>query len=124
MPSHDQMVETVHAYVDAFARQDPGAVRDLFAPDATVEDPDGTPPHVGHDAIYAFYKMSMATGAKLELQGPVRTTADTAAFAFSVHLTIGDAPMRVDVIDLFRFDEAGKVASMRAFFGQDNMHKG
>lgn len=124
MPTHEQMVAAVEAYVAAFDREDPDAVRDLFAPDATVEDPVGTPPHVGHEAIRAFYARSMKTGAKLRLEGPVRTTADTAAFAFSVHLTLPDGPMRIDVIDLFRFDEAGKVASMRAYFGPANMHKG
>lgn len=123
MPDPAQMIAAVNAYVDAFDRGDPEAVRDLFAPDATVEDPAGTPPHRGHAAILDFYRTSMQTGAKLTLDGPVRCTGDTAAFAFSVRLTHGE-PMRIDVIDLFRFDEAGKVVSMIAYFGPGNMHVG
>ena len=121
MPSHEEKVRTVESYIDAFAKGDPEAVVALFAEDATVEDPIGSPAHRGHDAIRAFYTASMATGAKLKLEGPVRTAADYAAFAFSVTLNYG-GEKRVDVIDTFRFDDAGKVTEMRAYFGPANMH--
>ena len=70
MTSPEQMVRAVQTYVEAFDKADPEMVVGLFAPDATVEDPVGTPPHVGHDAIRAFYAASMQTGAKLHLEGP------------------------------------------------------
>ena len=120
MPSHEQMAQAVESYVAAFGRGDAAAVRDLFAPDGTVEDPVGTPPQVGHEAILAFFTNSMQTGAKLKLNGPVRTAGNTAAFAFSVGFA--QPGMRVDVIDLFTFDEAGKVTTMKAYFGPANMH--
>ena len=97
---------------------------ELFADDAAVGDPVGSPPHQGREAIRAFYAASMQTGAKLKREGLVRTTADAAAFAFSVHLTLENGPMRIDVIDIFRFDAAGKVAAMQAYFGPANMHHG
>lgn len=121
MPTHEEKVRVVESYIQAFAKCDPEAVVALFAEDATVEDPIGSPAHHGHDAIRAFYTASMATGAKLKLEGPVRTAADYAAFAFSVTLNYG-GEKRVDVIDTFRFDEAGKVVEMRAYFGPANMH--
>ena len=120
MPSHEEMVRAVERYVDAFEKGDPEGVVALFAADATVEDPVGSPAHRGLEAICAFYTGSMATGAKLKLDGPVRTTAEYAAFAFSVILDFGGRK-QVDVIDVFRFDEAGKVTEMRAFFGPANM---
>jgi steroid delta-isomerase len=113
------MVHAVERYVAAFEASDPEQVVALFAADATVEDPVGTPPHVGHEAIRAFYSASMQTGAKLHLDGPVRVAGDTAAFAF--HVTFAKPGMRVDVIDLFRFDDSGQVISMKAFFGPTNM---
>ncbi len=124
MPSHQEMVAVVEAYVAAFDRGDADAVADLFAADATVEDPVGSPPHVGRDAIRGFYAASMQTGAKLRLEGPVRTANDSAAFAFSVHLTHGGGAMQIDVIDIFRFEAGGKVAAMQAYFGPDNMGAG
>lgn len=119
MTSPEQMVRAVKTYVEAFDKADPEMVVGLFAPDATVEDPVGTPPHVGHEAIRAFYAASMQTGAKLHLDGPVRVAGDTAAFAF--HVGFAKPGMRVDVIDLFRFGADGKVVSMKAFFGPTNM---
>lgn len=118
----DHLVATVNAYVAAFEAGDPQAVADLFAEDATVEDPVGTPAHKGCAAILEFYTNSMATGAKLALDGPVRVCLPYAVFAFSVHLHWEGKDQRVDVIDTFKFNDDGKVVEMRAYFGPTNMH--
>ncbi|ABP64624.1 nuclear transport factor 2 (plasmid) [Novosphingobium aromaticivorans DSM 12444] len=116
------MEAAVHEYVAAFDAGAPERVAALFAEGATVEDPVGTPPHVGKAAILAFYAASMQTGAKLKLDGPVRICGPYAAFAFTVHLHWEGRDQRVEVIDTFRFDDDGKVIEMRAFFGPTNMH--
>jgi steroid delta-isomerase len=123
MPSHEQMVAAVHAYVDAFAHEDSDAITQLYAADATVEDPIGTPLRSGIEAIRDFYQMSVGTGAKLKLEGPVRTAGSIAAFAFSVHVTLDGSPCRIDVIDTFNFDSSGKIAAMKAFWGPLNVHQ-
>lgn len=122
MADADQMISAVHAYVAAFEAGDPDAAAALFAEDATVEDPIGAPLHRGRDAIRAFYAQSMAAGAKLKPEGPVRTAADYAVFPFSVQLTLPIGEARIDVIDSFKFDADGKVVEMRAFWGPSNMH--
>lgn len=125
MPTTPEAITAaVHAYVAAFDRSDPAAVRDLFAAGATVEDPVGSLPHKGYEAIHAFYAKSMQTGAKLHLEGPVRICGNTAAFAFSVKLAMPEAAMQIDVIDIFEFDDAGKVTAMRAYFGPTNFTHG
>lgn len=116
------MEAAVHEYVAAFDAGAPERVAALFAEGATVEDPVGTPPHVGKAAILAFYAASMQTGAKLKLDGPVRICGPYAAFAFTVHLHWEGRDQRVEVIDTFRFDDDGKVIEMRAYFGPTNMH--
>lgn len=121
MPSHEQMVRTVEQYVQAFDRGDAGMASDLYAEDATVEDPIGTPIHRGRDAIHAFYSTAMQARAKLRLDGPVRTGGNYAAFAFSVVVDF-DGPKEIEVIDTFKFDADGKVTEMRAFWGAANMH--
>jgi steroid Delta-isomerase len=121
MPTPDQMIAAVHGYVEAFAKGDAEAAVALFAPNATVEDPIGTPLKVGHEAIREFYVGSMATGAKLKLDGPVRVAQDYAAFAFQVVLTMDCKALTIDVIDTFKFDADGKVVEMRAYFGPSNM---
>ena len=61
------MVATVEAYVAAFEQGSADAVADLYAENATVEDPIGSPIHRGREAVRAFYAESMKTGAKLKL---------------------------------------------------------
>lgn len=121
MPSHAQMLATVTGYIQAFANGDTEAIVRLFSPTASVEDPVGTPVHRGTEAIRAFYAGAVAAGAKLTLQGPVRTAGRSAAFAFSVDVSMG-ARHRIDVIDTFTFDEDGKVVEMRAFWAPENVH--
>lgn len=112
----------IHAYVDGFERGDHTAIADLFADDATVEDPVGALTIQGRAAIAEFYRASMATGARLVLDGPVRVAGHVVAFAFSVHLHYQGSPMKIDVIDTFQIDPAGKISAMRAYWDLANMH--
>lgn len=120
MPTHDEMVRVVERYVEAFDQNDPEMVVALFADNATVEDPVGTPAHEGIDAIRAFYTRSMTSNPKLTLEGPVRTAAGYAAFPFTVRLNYG-GEKKIDVVDTFKFNEEGKVVEMRAYFSPQNM---
>ncbi len=121
MPDFAQMDASVRSYVDSYNRSDLAGIVDLFAPDATVEDPVGSPLKKGHEEISAFFHAGIEMGAKLTLDGPVRCVADHAAFAFHVTLDWEGQQTRIDVIDVFKFDDTGKVAEMRAFFGPENM---
>lgn len=123
MPSHEHMVAAVNAYVDAFAKEDSEAIVQLYAVDGTVEDPIGTPLRSGIEAIRSFYKMSVGTGAKLTLDGPVRTAGNIAAFPFSVNATLDGVRYLIEVIDIFNFDENGKITRMRAFWGPQNVRQ-
>jgi steroid Delta-isomerase len=116
------MVATVEAYVAAFEQGSADAVAELYAENATVEDPIGSPIHHGREAVRAFYAESMKTGAKLKLEGPVRVVGAYAVFPFSVNLHYEGSDKRIDVIDTFKFDDQGKVVEMRAFWGPTNMH--
>lgn len=122
MPSHEEMLATVSDYVRGFAAGNAEAIINLFSPTATVEDPVGSPIHRGAQAIRSFYSASVATGAKLTLHGPVRTAGRSAAFAFSVEVSLDGARRRIDVIDTFTFDDKGKIVEMRAFWGPHNVH--
>ena len=121
MPAPEIMAAAVHAYVDGFERGDANALAALFADDATVEDPVGTPLKRGREEIRAFYAQSVATGAKLELLGEPRCAGDYVAFPFAVKLDWQGNRSVIEVIDTFRFDAAGKITEMRAFFGPANM---
>lgn len=121
MVSPEQMSAAVQAYVAAFDKGDPDAAAAIFAEDAVVEDPIGSPPHVGQDAIRAFYATSMKTGAKLILSGPPRLAPPHLAFAMQVRLNWQGRDMAIDVIDTMEFNADGKVRRMQAYFGPSNM---
>lgn len=121
MPTPEQLIAAVHAYVAGFAAGDPDAIAALFAENATVEDPVGTEIRRGKAAIRDFYAFSMATGAKLELLGDPRCAADYVAFPFAVLLDWQGQKSRIEVIDTFRIDDSGKITEMRAFFGPANI---
>jgi steroid delta-isomerase len=124
MPTTEQKLAAVQGYVDAFEKGDAEAVITLFASDASVEDPVGTPIKRGHDEIRAFYQASMATGAKLEMLGEPRCAADYVAFPFAVRLEWQGQKSVIEVIDTFRLNDDGKIVEMRAYWGPENMKAG
>ncbi len=133
MPNPEKMAASVLAYIDLFNAQDAAGIAALYADDASVTDPVGTPPKNGKDAILAFYTLAVKNGAKLVQNGPTRIVADHAAFAFTVSvgaMTAVDKAvdvelpaggMTIDVIDTFKFNDDNKVTEMRAFWGPTNI---
>jgi steroid delta-isomerase len=119
MTDEDPKIACVHAYVAAFDAADASAAASLFADDATLEDPFGSEATRGHAAIHDFYARAMQGGAKLTLTGPPRLAGDAVAFPFTANVPA--ANIAIDIIDVFRFDTAGKIASMQAFWGPGNV---
>lgn len=109
--------KAVAQYIEAFAQADISLIQSLFAEDATVEDPVGTPVRQGMAAITEFYKGAFEAGAKLALNGKPRCAGHSVAFCFDVIL--GD--MKISPIDVFELNAAGKVQSMKAYWGPENM---
>lgn len=122
MPDESQMKQAMQAYIDHFNAADPEAVAALYAEDATVEDPVGSEPKRGREAILEFYRMAVQTGAKLSLAAPIRAShADAAAMAFDVNLQMPEGRSLIRVIDVMRFDEAGRFRSMEAYWGPSDV---
>lgn len=110
-------IKVVHRYVEAFEKNDMGIIREIYAEDAIVEDPVGTPLHEGIEAVCAFYEGALASGAKLELTGTPRCAGNAVAFPFQVVMP----GMTIEIIDVFEFNDAGKINSMRAYWGPESM---
>lgn len=122
MPTEQTMRQAMQAYIDNFNRVDTAGVVDLYADDATVEDPVGSPVKSGKAAIADFYKYAMSTGAKLALAAPIRAShGNSAAMAFDVELNMPQGRAIIRVIDVMTFNDAGKFTSMRAYWGKEDM---
>jgi len=116
MEAADQ-IKVVEKYVEAFDNGDMSIIRDMYADNATVEDPVGSPLHEGMEAICAFYEGAMASGAKLALTGRPCCAGNAVAFSFQVTMP----GMLINVIDVFEFDEQGKVNAMKAYWGPESL---
>ncbi|HEY9033023.1 MAG TPA: nuclear transport factor 2 family protein [Pseudomonadales bacterium] len=118
--SHADYQRIVERYVEAFDKADIAIIRDLFAADATVEDPVGSGVKKGIEEIVAFYQQGFASGARLKLSQPVRVAGNSVAFAFDVVLD----GMTISPIDVFDINADGRIQAMRAYWGAENLVSG
>jgi steroid Delta-isomerase len=126
MASADQIRHAFERYCAHLTAHDADAIADLYADDAVVEDPAGSPPIVGRPAIREFYAgaLERARPDAVLLTGPVRVLASGLAGAATLesHSSRDGHPVRIDIIDVMTFDATGAITSMQAYWGPDNIH--
>lgn len=107
----------VGRYVAAYNARDTAAILALYDARATMEDPIGLPPAVGHEAIGELYKMGFDMNVSIAHDGPVRCAGNSVAFP----LIASSPTSKLHVIDVFDFGRGGKIVQMRAYWGPDNL---
>jgi steroid delta-isomerase len=118
MATEQQIKDTVERYLATFSAGDREGWLDVFAPDATLEDPVGTDVCSGREEIGAFWdtSRSLADDVTLHLvQGP-GGNGQEAAFAMEARTTVGGNAMVIPTIDVMTFDDDGRITSQRAFW--------
>ena len=118
--SNERIREVIEAYVDRVAHGSTDEVLALFADGATVEDPVGTDVREGTESLREFY--SGLEG--LEQEGRMlsaRIAGGQAAFQFELATKAGEQTYTLSPIDVMTFDDDGRITSMRAFWGNDDM---
>lgn len=116
----EQREAVVLNYVKALNTKDISIIKAMYAKNATVSDPLGTAPKVGLDAVIKFYAegaFNKEAQLSAELTGPVRVAGNSAAFAFNVFFN----GMKLDVVDVFEFNDEGKVEVMKAYWSTANI---
>ena len=121
MPPPTTAKAALQAYVDGLNAGDADAVIALFAPDAEIEDPVGTPPKRGRE-IERWFRRAVEMRARLELAGPIRGShGRSAAMAFSV-TTRFEGQLRVTrSIDAVTLDDAGRIARLEGYWGPEDV---
>jgi steroid Delta-isomerase len=114
---------TIDSYLAAFSASDRDGYLGCFAEDAWIEDPVGTPRREGLEAIGAFWDDTHAVPDAIELRphGLRVVIGSEATFTFQARPNLGGDTYALDVIDVMTFDDAGKIATMRAFFDPTTM---
>ena len=108
-------------YVRAFNARDLERVASLYAEDATLEDPVGSAMVRGKPAIRAFYEQYQDQPSYLQYSGDCRVAQSAIAFSFIACIGTGPDLHIVRIVDSFRFDDAGLISEMRAFWGESDM---
>jgi steroid delta-isomerase len=121
MPSAQDNAATVNRYLELLEKREPDAIADLYAADATVEDPVGGEVHIGRQAIHGFYSNVPGTNNETEVV-TLRALGNEVAFFWRLIVDLGDAgKMRIEIISTMTFDDEGKIASMKAYWSPDNI---
>jgi steroid delta-isomerase len=125
MATEDQMRTAFEQYVERLSAGDGDAVAALYADDAWMEDPIGSPRKEGRAAIAEFYRAAIERAApQVRLSGPVCTSSvDAAAAPLQSRSTFNGVPSVIDIIDIFTFDDEGRITTMRAIFGPANVQR-
>ncbi|WP_062992731.1 nuclear transport factor 2 family protein [Nocardia anaemiae] len=114
--------DVIEQYVKLVGSGPTEAIVDLYTPDAVVEDPIGTEPKRGHDAIREFYEVLGNLDRETRLHADsVRIAGNHAAFMFTLVTKFGDQRFTLSPIDAMDFDDEGKIVAMRAYWSQDDM---
>lgn len=118
MATPEEIRATIEAYAARMSARDKEGWLALFADDATFEDPVGSPVLVDRGQLAAFFDQTMALATELQLviDRPITVCGDEAVMVFHVESLVGDQRYRVDIVDVFRVDDAGLITSQRAFW--------
>jgi steroid delta-isomerase len=107
--------ETIDRYLQLVGKGSADDIVELFAEDATVEDPVGSELRVGRQAIHEFFSTLHSLERETELLS-LRICGHEAAFHFAITFDGGEGRMRLEPIDTMAFDQDGKITSVRSFF--------
>ena len=116
----ETITATIDRYLQLVGKGSADDIVELFADDATVEDPAGSEPYVGLEAIRGFFSTLESLERETELVS-LRVCGREAAFQFVITFKAGDSRMRLSPIDTMVFDSDGKIASIRSYFSPSDV---
>jgi steroid Delta-isomerase len=120
VPSVAEMRSVVEQYLTLVGGGTAEQITALYADDATLEDPVGADPHVGRDAILAFYKVIEPIKRSTELVS-FKAAGDTAVFEFHIVTYFDEFTIELSPVDIMVFGADGRIASMRAVWSPQDM---
>jgi steroid delta-isomerase len=109
------ITDTVNRYIELLAKGSADDLVELYADDATLEDPVGGEVHIGRKAIHGFYSAVNDVQRECELVS-LRVAGNEAAFQFRLTVTAGEHRMVIEPIDVMVFDNGGKITAMKAYW--------
>ncbi len=105
-----RITEVVENYIDFLTNGTAEQIADLYAPDATVEDPIGADVRNTREQLVEFYSIITNMDERTATLKWKKIAGDTAVFEFT--LVTGTSGMRFEItpVDIMVFDADGKIA--------------
>jgi steroid delta-isomerase len=121
-PSQAGMKAALHTYVKRINAGDAAGVLALIAPGAVIEDPIGSPPKSAEE-LPRWFADTVAFDTRITMVAPVRGShGNEALVVFEVEFTPpGSERLRIRSADACTFAPDGKITSLRAFWGPDDL---
>ena len=120
MSTPEDNAKTVQRYLELAAQGNVDGIVDLYAEDATVEDPVGSEVHIGRQAIHGFYSQIPDTDKSADVV-TLRTLGNEAAFFWTLNIDLGEGRIGIEIISTMTFNDDGKIASMKAYWSPENI---
>jgi steroid delta-isomerase len=118
--TNEQAEATVRSYLGLVADGTAAEIAALYAPDAVLEDPVGSAPLHGREAIQGFYATIESLKITTELK-TIRTAGGEAAFHFRIDTDTGAGVAIMEPLEVMTFDEDGLISSMRAWWNDTDL---
>lgn len=120
----DTVRKVLNDYIKAWATGDKALLLSLFADDATMADPVGTPEFKGHEGIGAFWDFARqdtrrTIAPKLE---EIRANGSEGILRFTMQVRMPETNQGLDlsVIEYAVFNDAGKIQKLRVFWDENH----
>jgi steroid delta-isomerase len=124
MTTAEDITTTVNRYLELVAKGQADDIAALYADDATVEDPVGGEVHIGRQAIRGFYANVLGVKCETDVV-TLRALGNEAAYFWRLTVDLGEGgSMTIEIISVMTFDDEGKIASMKAYWGPENVTQG
>jgi steroid delta-isomerase len=118
--TNEQAEATVRTYLGLVATGSGAEIAALYAEDAVLEDPVGSTPLHGREAIQAFYTTIESLKITTELLS-IRTAAGEAAFHFHISTDTGAGFAIMEPMEVMVFNADGLISSMRAWWNDGDL---
>lgn len=114
----EQIEAAVEEYFDSVSAFDVQRYVNNFAPDGVLEDPVGTPPVQGTQAITAFITSIIAPFSEIKHKiQDINVCGNEAAVNWKINLkTTTGKKIVIDGMGVFKFNQSGKLVSVREFW--------
>jgi uncharacterized protein (TIGR02246 family) len=114
---------TIRSYAAAWAGRDRHAWLSTFGDDATQEDPAGDRVRRGQADIARFWDDAMARYRSIEIvPREIYIVGREAAMVWTINGTTAEGPVTFAGVDVFCFDDAARITSVRAFWDRAALH--